>query len=443
MNLKKASLSTLFVFSLVVPAVLGAIPFDMYTPVGTVSLAVPEAEARNTANNRLSALRVPTSRASFTRSFSPTRHSYVINVREDIASVQLQPARGNNGQSIRHRVDVRRDRFHNWSNGNWSRWRTGTNANNRITVNIGQGQERRVRIAVRDANRNVRTYTVTLRRASPNVNAWLLDGSTGTMNPRFNQNVLNYTLNLRHNESNPSIMLAAVHRNAQVRTRLGTNTWSSWARNQREVRNVNVAQGGTQRVQFQVRGAFSNVAASPTRTRIYTVEVRRTTARQDAVVLAQEYLRLFPLSRQGLITLLRAEGFTEAVAVYAVDNIGANWNAQAERAARLFINWWPGLSRVGMIDILVHVEGFTRAQAEFAVNAIGLTAVQQPAALPLGELLELSEFYFEFEEYVQDLNYERLIRDASADPNVTPLLSSILSDEISLDDLEFPEELFD
>lgn len=432
MNFRKVSLSALFVMTLVVPTVLGAVPLAMWTPAGTVSLAVPEAEARNTANNRLRALRVPTSRASFTNSFSPTRHSYVINVREDIASVQLQPTRGNNGQSIRHRIDVRRDRWHGWSNGNWSSWRTGTAANNRITVNIGQGQERRVRIAVRDANRNVRTYTVTLRRASPNVNISHLHLDGGILSPRFNRNVTSYTLNLRHNETAGTIAIETAHGNAQVRTRLGTNAWSSWSRGYREVR-PSVPQGGTQRLQIQVRGAFSNVAASPTRTRIYTVNIQRSTARQDAVELAQELLRVVPLSRQGLISMLRMDGFSEAVAVYAADNVGANWNTQATRAAQLFINTWPGLSRIGMIDILVHIEGFTRAQAEFAVNSIGLTAVQQPAALSLDELIELSESYLVIEEYLSDLNYEDLIENLSTDSNTAPLLPSIVSDEISLD----------
>jgi|GEM_PF-4585829 len=440
MNLRKVSLSTLFVVLLIVPTVLGAVPFDVYTPAGTVSLAVPEAQAqaRNTSNNRLNALRVPTNRANFTNSFSATRHTYTINLREDIASVQLQPTRGNSGQSIRHRTDVRRETWQPWSNGNWSRWRTGSSANNRISVNIGQGQERRVRIAVRDARGNVRTYTVTIRRASPNVNAAFIYSDRGTLTPRFNRTVTSYTLNLRHNEAARPIEIGTVHGNAQVRARLGTNTWSSWARNFRIAR-PSVAQGETQRVQFQVRGAWSNVAASPTRTRIYTVNVRRTTARQDAVAMAREYLRFVPLSRQGVIEILRAEGFSNAVATYAADNINANWNTQATRAAQLYINWWPGLSRIGMVDILVHIDGFTRAQAEFAVNSIGLTAVQQPAALPLGELMELSEAYLVLEDYLADLDYEDLIEDMLADPDAIPILPSIISDEISLDDLEFPK----
>jgi len=402
MDVRKALLSTGFVALLVVPSVFGAIPLKIYLPNSSsmqpsyISLAVPEAEARNrnTANNRLRGLRVPTNRANFTQSFAPARHTYTINLRENIARVQIQPTRGNNGQSIRHRID-RRPPFFLWQEGNWSRWRTGNAANNRITVSVPQGQERRLRIAVRDRARNVRNYVINIRRASTNTYAQFLHEAGGEFNRRFARNVMNYNLRIGSLEA-AGVSLQAAHGNAQIRTRVGSGAWSSFRRGNVSV-SPNVRQGQTVRVQFQIRGAFSNLAASPTRTRIYAINITRNTSRVEAQQSAREWLRLIPLSRQGLLSvLMNIERFSAADANFAVDNIGANWNNEAARAARLFIAAWPNMSRAGMIDLLVQIERFTPAQAEFAVNSIGLRppAPPSPPTTPTATLgsIEILDF---------------------------------------------------
>jgi len=383
MRARKITASIGFVALLVVPTFFGAIPLKIYLPSAPsnyVSFAVPEAEARNrnTANNRLRALRVPTNRANFTQRFTPTRHTYTINLRENIGRVQIQPTRGNTGQAIRHRID-RRAPFTLWQQGNWSRWRTGNAANNRITVNVGQGQERRLRILVRDRSRNVRTYVINIRRASPNTYGQFLGVSGGELNRRFARNVMNYNLTIGSRDS-AGISLQTAHGNAQIRTRVGNGAWSRFRTVQASV-NPSVPQGSTVRVQFQIRGAFTNVAASPTRTRTYTFNVTRTTSRVEAQQSARDWLSIVPLSRDGLFSVLtQIEGYSVADANFAVDNIGANWSNEATRAARLFIAVWPDLSRAGMIDLLVQLERFTSEQAEFAVNSIGMLPPLLPAS---------------------------------------------------------------
>jgi len=229
---------------------------------------------RNTTTNRLSNLRVRTSGANFTQNFAPTRHRYVVNVHEDISRIEIQPTRGNRNQTVRHRIDTRRAN-ETWNNGNWSRWRHGFDGNNRIGINLNEGQQRRVRIAVRDNNRNVRIYTVILRRASTNTFASALRSNTGTFDRAFARRVEEYTLTVGASRTSVNVSMDRAQANARMRTRVGTGNWSSWSRSN-PTRSVSIPASGTRTVQFQVRAAFSNVAPSPTRTRIYTVNIVRT-----------------------------------------------------------------------------------------------------------------------------------------------------------------------
>jgi len=271
----KISTASVFVAALIVPTVLGFTPVSFETPVGAVCLQPQEAEARarNTANNRLRSLNVPTSGANFTQRFSPTRHNYMINLHEDRQRVSLEPRRDNTRQSVRHRIDVRRENG-TWNNGNWTRWRTGSNANNRINVDVNRGQERRVRIAVRDRAGNVRTYTVNVGRASANTWGATLRTNTGSFNRSFARNITNYTLTIPHNRASANVTMSSERNRSAIRTRVGNGAWSNASFGQRS-RTVNVPENGERVVQFRIRGPFSWAAPSPTRDRIYTVTVRR------------------------------------------------------------------------------------------------------------------------------------------------------------------------
>jgi len=278
MGIRKFAFATFFVVLLVIPSVFGAIPLQIETPLGTASLSseVAEARARNTSQNRLRNLRVPTSGVNLAQNFAANRHSYTINVRENVGRVQLQPTRDNNRQTIRHRIDTRRADG-SWNNGGWSRWRSGNAANNRIAVNINQQQERRVNISVRDRNGNVRTYTVNLRRASTNTFASALRFSHGTLNRGFDRGISNYTLNLPANRHAINIGMNRAQANAQMRVRVGNGAWSGFQR-ANITRTVSIPANGTQTVRFEIRGAWSNVAPSPTRVRTYTITINRAQA---------------------------------------------------------------------------------------------------------------------------------------------------------------------
>ena len=280
----KIATASLFVILLTVPAVLGLIPLSVQTPIGALSLEAGEAEARNrnTSRNRLRGIRIHTRGASFTQNFSPTRHRYTVNLHQDTARISLQPTRGSGmNQQIRTRIDTRRASG-TWRNGNWTRWRQ---ASNRINIDVSRGQERRVRIAVRDTNRNVRTYTVNVRRASPNTWGASLRANAGTFNRSFARNVTNYTLTIPTNRASVNVRMTSEGSRASVRTRVNNGNWSASSQGARS-RTVNVPEGGTRTLQFRIRGAFSSAAPSPTRDRIYTITINRTGAPESVDPIA-------------------------------------------------------------------------------------------------------------------------------------------------------------
>jgi Host cell surface-exposed lipoprotein len=95
-----------------------------------------------------------------------------------------------------------------------------------------------------------------------------------------------------------------------------------------------------------------------------------TTAQEQAVGTAQDYLDGQSFSRLGLIGQLVYEGFSRTDATFAVNHIQVDWNRQAAKTARDYLDG-QHFSRTGLIGQLVY-EKFTRAQAIYGVNQTGL-----------------------------------------------------------------------
>jgi Host cell surface-exposed lipoprotein len=101
-----------------------------------------------------------------------------------------------------------------------------------------------------------------------------------------------------------------------------------------------------------------------------------TTAQEQAIGSAQDYLSFQAFSRNGLIEQLSSdagEGFSRADAVYAVDHIRVNYRVQAAKAAKDYLTF-EHFSRSGLIEQLESDagDGYTHAQAVYGVNAVGL-----------------------------------------------------------------------
>lgn len=95
-----------------------------------------------------------------------------------------------------------------------------------------------------------------------------------------------------------------------------------------------------------------------------------TTAQEQAIGSASDYLDFSAFSRSGLIDQLKYEGFKLPDATFAVNHMKVDYNVQAVGSAKDYLKT-SSFSRAGLIEQLKY-EGFTQAQAIYGVNHVGL-----------------------------------------------------------------------
>jgi Host cell surface-exposed lipoprotein len=101
-----------------------------------------------------------------------------------------------------------------------------------------------------------------------------------------------------------------------------------------------------------------------------------TLPQREAIASAQTYLGMGSgFSRSGLIQQLSSkygDGFSKALAVFAVNHIRVNWYQQAFLAAKGYLKT-SSFSRSGLIQQLTskYGSGFTLTQAVYAVKKLG------------------------------------------------------------------------
>lgn len=101
-------------------------------------------------------------------------------------------------------------------------------------------------------------------------------------------------------------------------------------------------------------------------------------AQQQVLQSAQNYLSMGKgFSRAGLVQQLSSKagsGYSRELAVFAVNHIKVNWNAQAVQSAKNYMQMGAGFSRSGLIQQLTSKAGdqFTVAQARYAAHRVGL-----------------------------------------------------------------------
>ena len=95
-----------------------------------------------------------------------------------------------------------------------------------------------------------------------------------------------------------------------------------------------------------------------------------TAEQENAIGTAEDYLDASAFSRSGLIGQLKYEGYSTAVATFAVDHVTVNWNEQAYLSAKAYLDL-SHFSRSGLIGQLKY-EGFTTKQATYGVTKAGL-----------------------------------------------------------------------
>ena len=82
--------------------------------------------------------------------------------------------------------------------------------------------------------------------------------------------------------------------------------------------------------------------------------------------MAKQYVSTMAFSKSGLVEQLEYEGFPRGAAICGASHAGANWYAQAVKAAREYLRTMP-FSRSGLVDQLEY-EGYTHAQALYGVS---------------------------------------------------------------------------
>lgn len=95
-----------------------------------------------------------------------------------------------------------------------------------------------------------------------------------------------------------------------------------------------------------------------------------TVSQEQAVRMANDYLNYTAFSKSGLIEQLEYEGFNNADATYAVENISVVWREQAVKMAKDYLDY-TSFSRTRLIEQL-EFEGFSNADATYATDAVGL-----------------------------------------------------------------------
>lgn len=130
---------------------------------------------------------------------------------------------------------------------------------------------------------------------------------------------------------------------------------------------VIVSQAPTDGVKAEPGTAVSVTAEAPKP--VYSLE------QQNALEEAQSYLAYSGFSRQGLIDQLSSEyggGYPVDVATWAVDTVGADWNAEAVESAQDYLDY-SSFSRQGLYDQLTSAYGgqFTPDEANHALAAVG------------------------------------------------------------------------
>lgn len=87
------------------------------------------------------------------------------------------------------------------------------------------------------------------------------------------------------------------------------------------------------------------------------------------------------VSRAELLAMLTHHGWhSVADATYAVDNLGVNWNTQALKLGKYWVNLVPSTTRSELVSYLTAAR-FTSAQANYAATQLGLKdATPTPSA---------------------------------------------------------------
>lgn len=152
--------------------------------------------------------------------------------------------------------------------------------------------------------------------------------------------------------------------------------------------------GGTRAQYAVILQRFDEFSNAPT-------EPGMTEDQKNALECANKYLSFTSFSHDGLVEQLEYEGYSHDAAVFAADNCGADWNAQAVNKAKRYLET-SAFSYEGLYDQLVF-EKFTEDQARHGVDNCEADWNEQ-AVKKAASYLEIKPF--SRDELIGQLEYE-------------------------------------
>lgn len=137
--------------------------------------------------------------------------------------------------------------------------------------------------------------------------------------------------------------------------------------NEKDDKNSDVKQSTSEQAK-----ASENISTSSTEPEAAASDVPR--EYQSALKTAQNYNNTMPMSKQGLYDQLTSEygeKFSAEAAQYAIDNLNADWNANALASAESYSDTMH-MSKQGIYDQLTSENGekFTAEEAQYAIDNI-------------------------------------------------------------------------
>lgn len=98
----------------------------------------------------------------------------------------------------------------------------------------------------------------------------------------------------------------------------------------------------------------------------------------EVMVSALGYVELMNISKAGLGAQLIYDGYSEEEVVYAVDNVSANWNAEAIDAARSYMELLnPSMEA---LQAQLELDGYTAEEIAMAIHSVGYSQEETTVA---------------------------------------------------------------
>ena len=109
---------------------------------------------------------------------------------------------------------------------------------------------------------------------------------------------------------------------------------------------------------------------------VFAKSILVTQEMNGALQKAKSYLQTMSMSRNQLTVRLKNDGYSEAACTYALQKCGADWNAEAVKAAYALLKNYP-LSKEGLYKVLTQARSFTEEESRYGCEHVAVDWKEQ------------------------------------------------------------------